>query len=548
MIPEGCFLFTKHDCKSKTSSELYGYGITKDSVIFNSEGLTEYSLENPTQEWPTEGRFCGIFVEKENIVIKTDKTGQDMLYFFENEKDWAVSNSFLLLLKYASRQTKLTFLPEIAAGFHLKNGRHIGEQLISHQTMVQEIKVIPLTWEIHICRKTNEARFEKYDYLPRFKMSEEMDYEQILTDVLEDGAGVLLALSKKGYTLNPLLSGGYDSRLVMCMLSIAKINHNINVSSYEHKVDDFQSAQKICEYFNFPLNQKRIGQRNSFSAGEALRAYLMSCGGTYLPFYAIHDYQQRAPIEVVLTGDQPTGWSHFAGNAQFNGNAEKIGNDIVEFLGAQPFGEKLRRRFLSTFDILGIDQAHPAAMLAHYNAIRSRYHCGRNWYKSMGSRLLFTPLMDSRFIAMDLHNLENGYHPTKIFVDAFLATGDWAISIPFETPDRKFDQNLIENSPFNGGVVLTPNQFTVYGAPYSSQTENSPDIYDIPTEVGFNNEMMKTCLERSFYAAKLAKKSKVFTDEDYQMAIQEIRNSGNLSHGYRKLMHIIFVDMVLRNI
>ena len=88
----------------------------------------------------------------------------------------------------------------------------------------------------------------------------------------------------------------------------------------------------------------------------------MSCGGTYLPFYAIHDYQQRAPIEVVLTGDQPTGWSHFAGNAQFNGNAEKIGNDIVEFLGAQPFGEKLRRRFLSTFDILGIDQAHPAAM------------------------------------------------------------------------------------------------------------------------------------------------------------------------------------------
>ena len=32
------------------------------------------------------------------------------------------------------------------------------------------------------------------------------------------------------------------------------------------------------------------------------------------------------------------------------------------------------------------------------------------------------------------------------------------------------------------------------------------------------------------------------------MALEEIRNSGNLSHGYRKLMHIIFVDMVLRSI
>ena len=548
MIPEGCFLFTKKEVQGQTSSELYGYGITNDSVIFNSEGLSEYCLTNETQEWPIEGRFCGIFVEKERIIIRTDKTGQDLLYFFESENDWAVSNSFLLLLKYASQQIKLTFLPEIAAGFHLKNGQHIGEQLISHQTMVEEIKVIPLTWELHICRETNEVEFEKFDYLNRFKMPQDVNYEQTITDVLQDGAGILTALSQKGYTLNPHLSGGYDSRLVMCMLSIANINRNINVSSYEHKVDDFQSAQKICEHFNLPLNQKRILQKNYLSAGEALRAYLMSCGGTYLPFYAIHDFKQRSPVEVVLTGDQPTGWSFFAGNAQFNGNAAKIGNDIVEFLGPQPYGEKLRHRFLTTFEILGIEQTHPAAMLAHYNAIRSRYHCGRNWYKSMGSRLLFTPLMDSRFIAMDLHNLEHGHHPTKVFVDAFLATGEWALSIPFETPERKFDEDLVKNSPFREGANLTPNQFTVYGTPYSEERNDSPDIYDIPTEVGFNDQMMKQCLERTFYAAKLAKKSEVFTDEDIQMALEEIRNSGNLSHGYRKLMHIIFVDMVLRSI
>ena len=548
MIPEGCFLFSKRDAAKQTLSELYGYGITKNSVIFNSEGLREYNLNRDRKEWPTEGRFCGIFVDREYIIVKTDKTGQDILYFFEAEEDWAVSNSFLLLLKYASRKIDLTFLPEIAAGFHLKNGQHIGEQLISHQTMVEEIKVIPLNWEMKICRKTSEVHFEKFDYLSRFRIAQDMNYEQILVDVLQDGAGILLALSKKGYMLNPHLSGGYDSRLVMCMLNIAKIEQNIKVSSYEHKVDDFQSAQKICQHFNFPLNQKRLIQKNYFSAGEALRAYLMSCGGTYLPFYAIHDFKQRSPLEVVLTGDQPTGWSHFAGNAQFTGDAAKISNDILKFMHDRPYGEKLRQRFLTTFEILGIEQSHPAAMLAHYNAIRSRFHCGRNWYKSMGSRLLFTPLMDSRFISMDLHNLEHGHHPTKIFVDAFLATGEWAISIPFETPERTFDEEIIQNSPFKNGADLTPNQFTVYGTPYIEQTESPPDIFDIPTEAGFNNEMMKTILERSFYAAKLAKNSEVFTDADIQMAIQEIRNSGNLSHGYRKLMHIIFVDMVLRNL
>ena len=91
----------------------------------------------------------------------------------------------------------------------------------------------------------------------------------------------------------------------------------------------------LCEHFGLPLNLSRLKQESVLSAGEALRVYLMSCGGTYLPFYPIHDVIMRSPFEVVLTGDQPTGWSHFAGTAQFNGNADKISNDITDYFGVQ---------------------------------------------------------------------------------------------------------------------------------------------------------------------------------------------------------------------
>ena len=289
-------------------------------------------------------------------------------------------------------------------------------------------------------------------------------------------------------------------------------------------------------------------QESVLSAGEALRVYLMSCGGTYLPFYPIHDVVMRSPFEVVLTGDQPTGWSHFAGTAQFNGNADKIADDIIDYFEGSETGEKLSEEFLSTFNLLGIDKNHPAAMLAHYTAIRSRHHCGRNWYKSMGSRLLFTPLMDSRFIALDLYNQKNGIHPTQLFIDTFCATGDWACEIPFETPERSFTEEQRRSSPFYGGVDLKPTEFRLYGDPATTEDERVDSMFDIETRVGYNLEIMRETLKRQFYASKLAQSAGIFSEEDLQLINREIESEGTLSHGYRKLMHLIFVDLVIKTI
>ena len=59
---------------------------------------------------------------------------------------------------------------------------------------------------------------------------------------------------------------------------------------------------------------------------------------------------------------------------------------------------------------------------------------------------------------------------------------------------------------------------------------------------------MRKTLTRQFYASKLAKSTGIFSKEDLQIINTEIESEGALSHGYRKLMHFIFVDLVLKTI
>ena len=49
-----------------------------------------------------------------------------------------------------------------------------------------------------------------------------------------------------------------------------------------------------------------------------------------------------------------------------------------------------------------------------------------------------------------------------------------------------------------------------------------------------------------FYRAYRAKESGLFIDHDFAMANGEIHASGTLTHGYRKLSHIVATEVVLR--
>lgn len=547
MLPENFFIFSKQDVDGLSASKLFGYGITEDAVIIGTKGLSEYRSAGRTT-FPEEGRFSGIFVVSDDeLIIRTDATGQDMLYLFQQGDDWAVSNSFLLLAEAVKKKTKLhTYAPSIV-GFHLKDGVHVGEQLISHRTMIEEITVVPLTHLIHVNRRTGEISMSRSSYMSVFSLAESDNYEEKFLDTMERGAGILAAMSERNVPMHLLLSGGYDSRLALCMLMAnGTPQSTFRVSSHEFKHDDFQSAKGLCEFLDLPMNVPGPQKKATLSDTDAIRMFLIGSGGTYLPFYPVSSHYIQKDAELRITGDQPTGWSHFAGRAKFNGNAEKIASDIEQALDSRGFGRVTKDEFLSTFDILDIDPHHPAAMLAHYSSIRSRHHCGRNPYRSLGVEYLFTPLMQSSFVALDLHNASKGFHPKKFFADAFSAFGGWALEKPFETPDRAFDRDLLDSSPFKGGASIKPRKYKVWGDIEGSSTETGVDFYSIGINSSPNPEKIKPYICDMFYKSHVAKASPFFNDADFAKANGEIHTNGTLSHGYRKTTHIVVTDIVLR--
>lgn len=545
MLPENCFILTKQQVLNLESPQLYGCGITEDAVIIGSSGYRDY-LADGGIEPPSEGRFIGIFHPPgEEIIIRADRTGQDLIYLYQDGEDWAISNSFLLLAETMSQRKNLAVYPPAIIGFHLKHGVHIGEQLVSHRTMVEQIKVVPLTAELVVDKRTGALSERRNTYMQQFELGKDISYEEAFVDFMERCSGILSALDRAALPMNLFLSGGYDSRLVLCLLAVGGLSDRLRVTSHVAKADDFRVAQLLCESLGLPLNDGGPTKRSSLSSGDALRMYLLSCGGTYLPFYPVSNHFLQPNAELRLSGDQPTGWTFFSGSAMFNGDAAKVAANIEQFLKGRPHGSAVRDDFLSTFELLGIELDDPKAMLAYYSAIRSRHHCGRNWYKSLGVELTFTPLTMSRFVSLDLHNAATGHPPTKIFADAFCLFDGWALETPFETPDRAFPQELLDNSPFRGGAEIRPRHYKVYGQ-IGQDTFGSPDLFSMPLSAGVRPEVIREDMVIMARRANLARKSPFFNQDDHAMIETEIERISPLPHGYRKLSHLIVTDLVLR--
>lgn len=545
MLPQNCFVLSKAQVLALPKSRLYGYGLTENAIIFGQKGMDAY-LAAGNRAFPDEGRFCGIFLKDDSIVIRTDLTGQDIIYLFRDGDDWVISNSFILLVQQVSARQKLSFYPPAAMVFHLKKGRQIGEQLISHKTMVDQISIVPVTSYLKIDRSSGALEQINQSYANLFHLSDVDSYEDKMLDVLERGSGIMSALANAGLPMNLFLSGGYDSRLVLAMLlASGSAPDRLRVTSHRHLEADYKVARALTSRFDIPLNVGGPSARSELSGSEAIRMYLLSCAGTYLPFYPMHNRRILNGAELRLTGDQPTGWSFYGGKGLFNGSAMKIAGDITRGLSGFQDADIVKDDFLSVFDTIGVDPQDPTAMLAQYNVIRSRHHCGRSWYRSVGQEVVFTPLMQSSFISLDLMNRQAGAHPTKFFADAYSAFGGWPLEEPFETPERSFPQVMLDTSPFRGGVDIRPRSFTVYGDIQPDDHYEYHDLLTIPTHMDTGAEPIRHDLAAMFFRADHARDNPIFRETDFVTANAEIAARGKIDSGYRKTCQIIAANAVL---
>ncbi len=67
---------------------------------------------------------------------------------------------------------------------------HIGEQLISHETMATEIQIIPLTSDIVVNRSTGDIKIKDHSFDEAYGM-DGLTFHEKLLDFLERSAGYL---------------------------------------------------------------------------------------------------------------------------------------------------------------------------------------------------------------------------------------------------------------------------------------------------------------------------------------------------------------------
>jgi hypothetical protein len=417
MKVENIFLYTKNDF-IKNKGFFVGYAFDDCSIIFGQDGLNEILDRKNLNPFELEGRFAGLFRGGLKSVIKTDKTGQELLFYYNQNDYWAVSNSFFLLLKHIAQKFKLFLHKPAVQGFHIRNGTHIGEQTITHKTMADGIELLPIT--AHISVDNNTADIEVYsDKFNALFQNSLDDYEGDLISFLEKGSGLLLALLKMHRPINLTLSGGYDSRIVLGMLLIASQKSefdlsNVHISSHEWKENDFNVAKKLSSLFNLPLNNfETKGSSRRISSADSLKLYFISAGGMYLPIYPVTNLSLSENYYFHLTGDEPVGRDYYIGDERYKGTARKVSRDIFDYFRNRNISEEMESEFLDQFRMLDVDVDAPDSMIAMYTTLRSRLHGGRNSYKSLGKTFLFTTLIQSSLVSLSLHNLSHGHNPNK---------------------------------------------------------------------------------------------------------------------------------------
>lgn len=443
---------------------LYGYAILEDALVVGTEGLASFRAARPAAAFdPREGRFAAVLAREDALVIRTDRTGQETLFVHGEGDDWAVATSLAVLVAERAAERRLALYPPGVQVFHIRGGRHLGEQPLSHRTMIEGVRILPATDEIHVDRTTRRMRVVARDpplgdtgFLAGF------DYEAELAHFLARSAGLLAALAEQATRLRTQLSAGYDSRMVLALLLAGGTPPDaFAVQSHRDRPGEFAVAEAICGTFGLamddPLPEDRI-----LGDDEALALWEMSCLGTYLH---LRPAERARPVpfgSLGLTGDLAASWKFFAGRGMLNGDATRIAQGIATALGDRPHAGAVVEDFLATFDEAGIDPGAPWAMDLFYALTRARFHCGRHWFRDLGANRLVTPLTATALMRLDVHAADRGWDRRKVVCDILSAACPALLEPPFDRPEKAFPDELRAAAPFRGALPLAPQPFAIF--------------------------------------------------------------------------------------
>ena len=281
-VPHKEFFVIDTNNLDSVQTKLYGYIIQNNGII--EEGNIEH-LDN--KDISGCGAYIYINRGKDSVTIHQDFNGSYGLFLFRKGNYFALSNSFFYLLNYLKNQSALELNLEL-------NKDYINYMLIQDvcsesytDTPIKNIKLLDKDAVVRIGIAEPKITIENIDYKVNQYSLDSKAGIKILDQWFEKWMQLFKNLTEKTHNIKISLSGGMDSRLILCLALQSGIDlnqiriHSIKDTLYTH-IEDYEIASEMAKYFHFNLNEGHLQNDSiNFTLEDIINIY------TYnkLPFH-----------------------------------------------------------------------------------------------------------------------------------------------------------------------------------------------------------------------------------------------------------------------
>ncbi|WP_155989617.1 hypothetical protein [Thioalkalivibrio sp. ALE19] len=359
-----------------------------------------------------------------------------------------------------------------------------------------------------------------------------MSYEDIVAQFLESAVAEIRGLGEvDGLDLRCQLSGGYDSRVTYGLfLSSGLPTDRYVVESAKGKAADFGVAQELASKHGHRLNTRGVGTAATIDSDEAYQLWKLGNMGSYLPIYSVKHRSTRFALKA--RGDLWTSTKFY------QKSPERITKTIVKSVPDNR-GRCVGQDWWDGLADIGVDYRSAEALMLHYSAFRSRFHCGRRWYKNLGHHVLYSPLVSRSLGAAAIESSRKGWGDKRLSMDLLLALGNGLASVRFDARSKAFRNSELRESPFRGGIAISDSRKAVYWGRERAVPQEKMGCG--LSDTGLRERL----LEEYHLVEREVKRAGILPTRVFKKAVAEQKEGGSLSHGLRMTTLVLFAAFTL---
>ncbi len=401
------------------------------------------------------GIFTSVDICKSEIIIKHDYFGCGLLYYFEKDNYFLISNRYhLLLIIIATIGYKLKInMTKVACNFY--SYVNLFGSNISNKMDMEGVYQLPIENYISITSKGYEIK-ERKEYIDILEGKVEETYEDLLLQAKDEIIENINAIiSSNIFNKNIVdLSGGVDSRLVFAgILNIDnKFKDKIEIRAVDVKSsDDLDIALKVNSIFNYPFYKMDSVKRKPISLKDSLNMWSSYFMGTYHRMgISAWSNNQSNYNEIRLSGGmgelyRATGYKAYKKYIDKPKAIDELVDNLMKNLSI--YLKSVNNYIDEIHDLLKyeINSTHGKSLedkFSNFYFIKYRYHFGMRAWEYYHDKPIYFPLMSKSALKavmlLSLDEISEG----KFMIDMTNELNNILIYVDYDSK-KESENNLI---------------------------------------------------------------------------------------------------------